>query len=57
MLEKIEIFSQLPLRISTVDLVRTILWTILLLYIHMTLAVSGLYIYINIFNILNMIKI
>ena len=57
MLEKIEIFSQLPLRISTVDLVRTILWTVLLLYIHMTLAVSGLYIYINIFNILNMIKI
>ena len=51
MLEKIEFFSQLALRTSTVDLVRTILWTILLLHIHMTLAVSGLYIYILISSI------
>ena len=56
MLEKIKFFSQLALRISTVDLLSTILWTILL-HIHMTRAVLGLYIYIKIFHISNMIEI
>ena len=46
MLEKLKFFSRLAVRTSKDALLCTILWTILL-HIHLTRALSGLYICVN----------
>ena len=55
--EKIQSFNPLSLQISINDLLGTIKSTILLLlFLHITRAVSGLYVHNNIFNASNLIK-